>query len=116
MTFDEAVEAIERSFSDKLVDVVVSGAGDDGSPVAYLSGPLRRIRLDADAERQFAAAAGDVVGEEAAVFSIGKVFGNHISLWPSEFVSAEVGPVPPYIVVRMRDVVFHIGPHVRPGE
>jgi hypothetical protein len=106
MTFDDLVEALGK-LSGQQAEAEVWGL-EDGAPVAFLVGELRRVEhfdLDEPAPEAAAALRESEVAED---FFVGDAI---LSLWPTRFVSAEHMPnTRGWLELVTHDAVIRVGP------
>jgi len=108
MDFAETVLAIEQ-WSGQPTEAEVWGL-DDGAPVAFLAGELRRMEhVELDTAHLLAEQAAALSESEVAeTFFLGEA---NLSLWPSRFLSAGTMPnTRGWIEVVTKDAVVRIGP------
>jgi hypothetical protein len=108
VNFEETVRALAE-LSAHAVDLEIWG-NDDGAPVAFFTGDLRRMPdFPADEPPPIPA---DAIGETAATFLVGE---GNISLWPSRFVGAErLHEGRGWVEVQTKDALIRIGLKRRP--
>jgi hypothetical protein len=104
MGFEETLRAI-TALSGEQVDLEIWGGDDDGAPIGFFSGELRRMPDSAPEESSPIPPAA--IAESAEIFLVGD---GNFDLWPSRFVSARpMREGHGWIEVRTKDAVLRVG-------